>query len=257
MFKTATESPSFDVVKWKLRLSDPWYQLVMKMLMRIAPDLSRKKILEVGCGIGGFSINAASRDAEVVGVDVAPKAINQAKNLAKQFSVHKKINFIIADAHYLPLKNNCMEIVICSETLEHVSDYKKAFSELVRTTQNSGYLLLTVPNLLSSLFFEYIILRLLGQPLYVKRHVCVEKEGIFHVFKLRQLLNRGDLKVMKIRSTNFFHVPPRVKSSFKIFQNLQVISDHIEDFFEVHDLPVRLMGANLGVLVRKRNSLFS
>lgn len=116
---------------------------------------------------------------------------------------------------------------------------------------------MTVPNLLSSLFFEYIILRVLGQPLYVKRHVCVEKEAVFHVFKLRQLLNRGDLRVMKIRSANLFHVPPRVKSAFKIFQNLQVISDRIEDFFEAHDLPLRLMGANLGVLARKRNSLFS
>jgi ubiquinone/menaquinone biosynthesis C-methylase UbiE len=251
VLKTSTESRTFDVVEWKLRLSDPWYKLVMKMLMWVIPDFGEKKILEVGCGIGGFCINAASKGADVVGVDVASKAVHEGKNLARRFGVQERIDFIIADAHYLPFKDNTMEIVVCSETLEHVSDYKKAFSELVRATQKSGYLCLTVPNLLSSLFFEYIVLRLLGQPQYVKRHVCVEKEDIFHVFKLRQLLNREDLKVMKIQSTNFLHVPPRVKSTLKICRNLQIISDRIEDYFEAHNLPVRLLGANLGVLARK------
>ena len=251
MVNVTIKKRAFDVVEWKLRLSDPWYQLIMKMLLSSIDEFKGKEVLEVGCGIGGFCINVAKRGAKVVGVDVASIAVHEGKDLAKQLSVQKLVDFIIADAHHLPLKDKTREIVVCSETLEHVSNYKKAFSELVRVTQKSGYLCLTVPNLLSTLFFEYIVLRLIGQPQYVKKHVCVEKEDIFHIFKLRNLLNREDLKVIKIQSTNFLHVPPRVRSALKISRNLQLISDHIEDYLESRNFPLRLLGANIGVLARK------
>jgi ubiquinone/menaquinone biosynthesis C-methylase UbiE len=252
MLEKATEKLNFDMVEWKLRLRDPWYQLVMKMLTSVISDFSGREILEVGCGIGGFCINAACKGARVVGVDLASEAIQKAKNLAKRLGVHKQTDFIVADAHCLPFKDKVEEIVVCSETLEHVLDYKGAFSELVRVTQKSGYLCLTVPNLLSTLFFEHIVLRFIGQPQYVKRHVCVEKEDIFHIFKLRNLLAREDLTVMKIRSTNFLHVPPRLRSALRITRSLQIISDRIEEYFEVHNFSFRLLGANLGALARKR-----
>jgi ubiquinone/menaquinone biosynthesis C-methylase UbiE len=251
MLKTSIKTQRFDMAEWKLRLSDPWYKLVVKMLNMVISDFNGKKILEVGCGIGGFCVNSAWKGADVIGVDVSSKAVHEGKELARRFGVKERVDFIVADAHCLPFKDDANEVVVCSETLEHVSDYKKAFSEFVRVTQKSGYLCLTVPNLLSTLFLECIILRLVGQPQYVKSHVCVEREDIFHVFKLRRLLNREDLKVMKIRSTNFLHFPPRVKSALGISRNLQVVSDRTEDFFEAHNLPLRLLGANLGVLARK------
>jgi SAM-dependent methyltransferase len=236
--ETFRKSQNFDIIEWKLRLSDPWYRLVMKMLTQVMPNFGGKRILEVGCGIGGFCINVADEGASVIGVDVAPRAIAKAKSLAKKLGVLRNTEFI-------------MEIVICSETLEHVSYYKKAFSELVRVTKISGYLCLTVPNLFSSLFFEYIILRLLGQPKYVKRQLCIEKEDIFHIFKLRQLFYCDDLKIIKIGSTNFFHIPPRLKNTLKLCQYFQNLSDRIEEYFEAHNLPFRFLGANLGVLARK------
>jgi ubiquinone/menaquinone biosynthesis C-methylase UbiE len=251
MPKTTRIAQNFDMTEWKLRLSDPWYQLVVKMLKMVIPDFNGKKILEVGCGIGGFCVNSARKGADVVGVDVSSKAVHEGEKLAKRFGVKERVDFIVADAHHLPFKDEANEVVVCSETLEHVSDYKRAFSELVRVTQKSGYLCLTVPNLLSTLFLECIILRLVGQPQYVKSRACVEREDIFHIFKLRKLLNQEDLRVMKIRSTNFLHVPPRVRSALRISRNLQVVSDRTENFFEAHNLPLRLLGANLGVLARK------
>lgn len=224
----------------------------MKMLKAVIPDFNGKEILEVGCGIGGFCVNTALRRADVVGVDVARKALYEGKELARRFGVQKRVDFIAADAQHLPFKDGIREIVVCSETLEHVSDYNKAFFELVRVATKSGYICLTVPNLLSTLFFECIVLRLIGQPQYVKSHLCVEKEDVFHIFKLRKLVDRDDLYVIRIRSTNFLHVPPRVRSALRLNQNLLVVSDRIEDYLENHNLPLRLLGANLGVLARKK-----
>lgn len=251
MVKKPTGNRISDLIRRKIRLDDPWYRLIIKMLRPSIREFDGKRILEVGCGFGGFCVYVADAGANVIGLDVSSKAIHKAKNFSKQLKFQGQIDFIIADAQFLPFKDHANEIVICSETLEHVPDYERAFSELVRVTNKSGYLCLTVPNLLSTLFYEYIVLILIGQPQYVKNELCLEKEHIFHIFKLRKLLNREDIKVIMIRCTDFLHFPPRVKEALKISEPLKVISHNIEDHLETHDLPFKYLGANIGVLVRK------
>lgn len=251
MVKAVKRNLVSDVIERKLHLTDPWYQLIIKMLKPIIGEFNGKRILEVGCGFGGFCVHVVRQGASVIGLDIWPSAIHKAKNLAKQLGVQNQVDFIIGDAHFLPFKDETNEIVVCSETLEHVTNYEEAFNELVRITNKSGYLCLTVPNLLSTSFFEYLVLLLVGQPRYVKKQVCLEKEHIFHIFKLRKLLNREDVKILKIQSTDFLHLPPRVRKALKINESLKIISACIEDYGEAHNLPLRFLGANIGVIARR------
>jgi 2-polyprenyl-3-methyl-5-hydroxy-6-metoxy-1,4-benzoquinol methylase len=251
MFRAVRKNPTSDMIERKVHLADPWYQLIIKMLNPIAHEFNGKRILEVGCGFGGFCVHVAGEGANVIGLDVSSRSIHSAKDLAKQLEVQRQVDFIIGDAQFLPFKDQTNEIVVCSETLEHVTNYERALCELVRVTHSSGYLCITVPNLLSTSFFEYVVLLLIGQPQYAKNQVCLEKEHIFHIFKLRELFCRKDLKVIKIRSTDFLHLPPRVRRALRISQGLKNISDRIENYFEAHDLPLKFFGANIGVLARK------
>lgn len=251
MVKGARKNRISDLIERKLRLVDPWYQLIIKMVKPAIHEFNGKRILEVGCGFGGFCVYVAKAGAKTIGLDVSSRAIHKAKNLAKQLGVQNQVDFIIADAGFLPLKDQANEIVVCSETLEHVSNYTKAFSELVRVTNSLGYLCITVPNLLSISFFEYIVLLIIGQPQYVKKQAYLEKEHIFHIFKLRALLDREDVRVIKIQSTDFLHIPPRVRKALKISESLKIISDRIENHLEAHESLLRLFGANIGVLARK------
>jgi len=251
MVKKTTENLISDLIGRKIRLDDPWYQLIIKMLRSAVHEFYGKRILEVGCGFGVFCVYVAGAGANVIGLDVSSRAIHKANDLAKRMRVQNRIAFIIADARFLPFKDYASEIVVCSETLEHVPDYERAFGELVRVTNKSGYLCLTVPNLLSTSLFEYVVLILIGQPQYVKNEACLEKEQIFHIFKLRELLNREDITIKMIRSTDFLHFPPRVRETLKISEPLKIISHKIEDYIEDHDLFFKYFGANIGVLVRK------
>lgn len=240
-----------EMIRDKLSLSDPWYQLVMKMLQSVVNDFNRQILIEVGCGLGGFLVNVARRGAFVVGLDVSSKAVRIAKDLVKQLGLQNKIDLVVGDAQLLPFKEQASDIVVCSETLEHVPNYEKAFSELTKITKKSGYLCLTVPNFLSTAFFENVILLLVGQPGYVKSQVCVEKEHIFHIFKLRKLLKRENVKVIIIRSVDFLHFPPRVRRLLRLGRSLKIISGRLEDFFGAYASPLKLMGANIGVLAKK------
>jgi len=241
-----------DMIQDKLSLSDPWYQLVMRMLDPVTRDLRERRIIEVGCGLGGFVMNIAKRGGRIVGLDISAKAVHIARDLAKRLKLQDNVDLVVGDAQFLPFKEEVGDIVICSETLEHVPDYEKAFGELSRIADMSGYLCLTVPNFLSTAIFENVILLLIGQPSYVKSNVCVEKEHIFHIFKLKKLLGKQDVKIITIRSVDFLHVPPRIRRILKIGESLRLVSEKLEVLLERYVSPLRLMGANIGVLARKK-----
>jgi ubiquinone/menaquinone biosynthesis C-methylase UbiE len=245
---------SSEIIKDKLLLVDPWYQLVLKMLYSVFDDFKEQVVIEVGCGVGGFLVNISKSCKEVVGLDVSLKAVHMAKDLAKRFGFYEKVNLVVGDAQFLPFKEDVGDIVVCSETLEHVPDYERAFDELVRITKSIGYLCLTIPNFLSTAFFENLILLLKGQPGYVKSQVCVEKEHVFHIFKLKRLLNCQKVEIVEFRSTDFLHLPPRVRKFLKLDGILKIVSNKLESFFDNHFSPLKLAGANIGVLLRKSNS---
>lgn len=240
------------VIDRKLDLCDPWYRLIIKMLRTVIFEFKGKRILEIGCGFGGFCIFVANRGGYAIGVDISSASIHKAKDLANQMGVKSLTDFVIGDASFLPFKAQSGDVLVCSETLEHVQDYERAFGEFVRVTKNSGYLCLTVPNFLSTAFFENVVLLLVGQPSYVKSHVSVEKEHIFHVFKLRKLLDQQDVDVVTMRSVDFLHLPPRVRKFLRIDWILKILSNRLENFFMNYFSPLKLAGANIGVLLKKK-----
>ena len=57
-----------------------------------------------------------------------------------RFFYGKCENFVIAEAHYLPFKNNTFDRVYCKHCLEHFENPHKFFQEAKRVLKNSGLL---------------------------------------------------------------------------------------------------------------------
>lgn len=64
---------------------------------------------------------------------------------AVDFLNSKGLNAKKGDITKLPLKDNSVDAIFCSEVLEHVPNYKKALSECSRVLKKNGVLILTVP----------------------------------------------------------------------------------------------------------------
>lgn len=116
--------------------------LVINKLRFITKTSGKRKLtfLDAGCGDGTYEL-LLERDFDyLVGLDLTRSNLKIAKEYAKD---RNKVDFILADAEHLPFRDLSVDIVLCSEVLEHLYDPLQALSELLRIFRNT--LLLTVP----------------------------------------------------------------------------------------------------------------
>ena len=96
------------------------------------------RVLDLGCGAGRFL--AALHDADAVGVEIAQAALDRAARNAPGAD----LRLLEADGS-LPLEHASVDLVWCSEVLEHVPDTAHLLLEVRRVLRPGGRLLVTVP----------------------------------------------------------------------------------------------------------------
>ena len=94
------------------------------------------RVLDLGCGAGRFL--AALPNA--VGVEIAQQAVDRAKANVP----HADIRLLEPDGS-LPLGHGEIDLVWCSEVLEHIPDVAHALLEIRRVLKPDGRVLITVP----------------------------------------------------------------------------------------------------------------
>jgi len=108
------------------------------------------RILDIGCGSGRHT-SAAMRfnNVIVMGVDISFDDLSQARN---RLEYHQKLGdhggvwgIAAGDILDLPFKNNCFDLVVCSEVLEHIIDHQAAAAEVVRVLKPGRNMVVSVP----------------------------------------------------------------------------------------------------------------
>ncbi len=112
--------------------------MVTKSILNALNKYNFKTFADIG-GAEGYTANLVRTifNAEVTSTDLSENACKIASELFN-------IRAIPADIHKLPFNDNEFDTVLCSETIEHVTDYKRAIRELLRITKN--VLIITVPH---------------------------------------------------------------------------------------------------------------
>ena len=86
-------------------------------------ELSKKSILDVGCGIGVQSVLLSEQGFNVTAIDISDKMIEQGRRLAKKHN--QNVNFILGDFTKLDtiLKSNLLfdGFVCCGSAILHIS----------------------------------------------------------------------------------------------------------------------------------------
>lgn len=107
---------------------------------------SGRTVVDLGCGQGYGSALLARNATSVVGIDIDPGAIAAAKRDYGRTG----LRFAVGDAGAVQLPDNSVDVIVCFEVLEHLSDPGLALDEMVRLLGPSGLLLLSTPDAATS-----------------------------------------------------------------------------------------------------------
>lgn len=125
------------------RNSAPFQQVVLHdfyQLLKQHYNLKKWHILEFGVGHGWNLPQQVKYFGKVTGVDVAPIAISESKEYG-----FKNVSLKLVDGEKLPFPNNFFDLIVTTETLEHVQDLTVTANELKRITRPDGFILISVP----------------------------------------------------------------------------------------------------------------
>lgn len=79
------------------------------------------RVLDVGCGIGRWSLLLASRGARVTGIDLSPTMIGEAKRRAAASGLSRRCRFMVQDSAALEI-DGCFDLIVCVTVLQHILD---------------------------------------------------------------------------------------------------------------------------------------
>ncbi|HYH15188.1 MAG TPA: class I SAM-dependent methyltransferase [Flavisolibacter sp.] len=96
-------------------------------------DWSGKIVVDIGCGPGNIYASLKGKPKLLLGIDVAPKSLEFAKELGYVP--------VLADATSLPFKSNFADIVTLNATLHHCEDMEVVLKEAARLVKPGGLLI--------------------------------------------------------------------------------------------------------------------
>lgn len=103
------------------------------------------RVLDVGCGYGGFIGIAATAGASVVGLDIGALEVEIAAARAQGAIVR-------ADAARLPIRSGSVDLVVLLHVLEHVRDVASVVAEAARVVRAGGAVYVVAPNYAATLW---------------------------------------------------------------------------------------------------------
>jgi ubiquinone/menaquinone biosynthesis C-methylase UbiE len=94
-------------------------------------------VLDIGCGAGPYVARINGSGKRCIGIDLDPRAVEQAQALGRPVFPMSAENLAFAD--------NAFDSAVLIETLEHLPDYERALAEAARVARSS--VVVTVPDI--------------------------------------------------------------------------------------------------------------
>jgi SAM-dependent methyltransferase len=107
-------------------------------IVRVVAPRGDERALDSGTGTGALAFALAPHVREVVGADVVPELLEQARKRAEQFP---NVTFVEGDATKLPFGYGEFDLAGTLRTFHHMARPELAVAELVRVTRSQGRVL--------------------------------------------------------------------------------------------------------------------
>lgn len=124
-----------------------WSRKIIKDFMG---NVSKKTILDVGCGDGGDMIEYQNLGAEkVVGIDPSEYMLIEAKKRLKDDT-----NINLGSFEEIPLHDNSIDIIVSRYSFHYLESFDNAYREVYRVLKPGGNFITIVPHPISDVFLD-------------------------------------------------------------------------------------------------------
>jgi len=178
-----------------VRLDDGAYerQRLTALQRAMGGSIRGARLLNVGCGTGGFNVLAEEADAEVWGVDESADAvaITRARMRHGQRAVRSM-------AEALPFSDATFDIIYCYSAIEHVEDAAQSLREMVRVMRPDARLYLHTNDRRSCFEGHYKVFWIPGLPSMLGRaYLAARGRPTAYLATLRPLSRRQCMRLLE------------------------------------------------------------
>ena len=186
------------------------------------------KGLDLGCGKGNVTVPLESIGYKMIGIDISPENIEEAKS--KQIIKDNPI-FIVGDAENLALEKRNFDFVVCTEVLEHLKHPENVLNSINEILKEDGLLIVTVPNGYGpySLIYDHFRNKVLSK-IFPKIGRSDHVQA-FTLSKITNLLKEAGFEVLNVKHSDFISfLPIFVKSKRFSYYDCK-LADKLPSFF--------------------------
>jgi len=157
-------------------------------------------------GAGG-ELGMVSEYCSSIGVNLSPDHLKEAKRF--------QADLILCDARRLPLRQSCVDLIVCKSTLHHLGDLSLPLSEWHRVLRNESLVFLFEPGVLNFIAF-------LGRKLF-PTDIHEPSENPLNPFHLRKALTKNFETLNETEFFLFVHMVPLLARYVKIIKNIKFL----------------------------------
>ncbi len=100
------------------------------------------RILELGCGEGGLSLELAARGLQVTGIDLSDERIKRAAAYADAVHLDLPPAFLTGDLNAIDLPANTYDCVVAHDSLHHILHLSRLCDEVEKSLKPGGFFLI-------------------------------------------------------------------------------------------------------------------
>lgn len=170
---------------------------VLAELEKVAPSVSRRRLLEIGSGNGALTSRVVSAGWDVVGIEPSAEGREQIRQNYPDISVHDASAYDDLAARF-----GRFPVVLSVEVIEHLYSPATMLQNVREVLEPGGKLVLTTPY---HGYLKYLVLAALGQ---MDRHLMAETEyghvKFWSIESLTRQLDRAGLRVLRVKCAGRF-----------------------------------------------------